>query len=227
MQAYCVSKRPPRALFIVVAIALGMVAVSPVVRSNLGGGLARAGTYLRLLGYRPSNSGATLAALSAADASQGRAVLSASSAPGPTPAPPAAEVAATGPADAPANSTVAPASESDRNPDPVGTDMPALREVTATRDDLTNDSLDSFGLGVLPRDADQVRGAPDLQGFIAPKMDEDGCTWTKEYTARDDNHDGHPEYVHVRELGTCPVDANHNGVPEAGMTIARAFQVWD
>src|SRR5438132_10986129 len=146
MQAYCVSKRPPRALFIMVAIALGMVAVSTVVLSNLGGGLARDGTYLRLLGYRPSNSGATLVALSPDDASQGRVVLSASSAPGPTPAPPAAEVASTGPSDAPANSSVAPASESERNPDPVGTDVPALRELNGTRDDLANASLDSFGL---------------------------------------------------------------------------------
>src|SRR2546427_10508314 len=95
MQAYCVSKRPPRALFIMVAIALGMVAVSTVVLSNLGGGLARDGTYLRLLGDRPSNSGATLAALSADDASQGRVVRSASPAPGPTPAPPAAQGAST------------------------------------------------------------------------------------------------------------------------------------
>src|SRR5947199_5991133 len=28
-------------------------------------------------------------------------------------------------------------------------------------------------------------------------------------------------------LGTCVVDANKNGIPEAGMTIARDFQVWD
>src|SRR3989442_12970569 len=103
MQAYCVSKRPPRALFVVVAIALGMVAVSTVVLSNLSGGLMREGTYLRLLGYRPSNSGATLVALSADDASQGRAVLSPSSAPGPTPAPPAPQRASTGPSDAPPN----------------------------------------------------------------------------------------------------------------------------
>src|SRR2546428_11459309 len=101
-----------------------MVAVSTVVLSNLGGGLARDGTYLRLLRYRPSNSGATLVALSADDASQGRAVLSASSAPAPTPAPPPAEVAAPGAPDAPARSSVAPPRESDRNPHPVGTADP-------------------------------------------------------------------------------------------------------
>src|SRR5207245_7010314 len=112
-------------------------------------------------------SGATRAARGAHDARQGRGVLSASSAPGPTPPPPAAEVASTGPSDAPANSSVAPASESDRNPDPVGTDVPALRELNGTRDDLANASLDSFGLGVLPRDADQVRGAPDIMHFVA------------------------------------------------------------
>jgi len=50
MQAYCVSKRPPRALYLGLAIALGMVAVSTVVLSQMGGGLLRDGTYLRLLG---------------------------------------------------------------------------------------------------------------------------------------------------------------------------------
>jgi hypothetical protein len=76
MQAYCVSKRPPRALYLAVAIALGMVAVSAAVLPSFAGGLSRDGTYLRLLGYKPSNSGATLTALGADDASQGRAVLS-------------------------------------------------------------------------------------------------------------------------------------------------------
>src|SRR3989441_12500194 len=63
--------------------------------------------------------------------------------------------------------------------------------------------------------------------FIAPQDNESGCTWRNEYTATDANHDGHPEYVHGRMLGTCVVDADHNGVPEAGLTIARDFQVWD
>src|SRR5213593_3362349 len=83
MQAYCVSKRPPRALFLALAIALGVVAVSAAVLPMVGGGLMRDGTYLRLLGYTPSNRGATLTAQSATDASQSQAVLSASSAPGP------------------------------------------------------------------------------------------------------------------------------------------------
>src|SRR2546427_6495200 len=132
MQAYCVSKRPPRALFLALAIALGVVAVSAAVLPMVGGGLTRDGTYLRLLGYTPSNRGATLTAQSAADASQSHAVLSASSAPGPTPAPPAAQVASSSPSDAPAGSPSAPASESDRQPDPVGTDVPAIREVNET-----------------------------------------------------------------------------------------------
>src|ERR671936_84927 len=58
MQAYMVSKRPPRALFLGLAIALGMVAMSTVVLTQ-GGGLLRDGTYLRLLGYAPSNRGAS------------------------------------------------------------------------------------------------------------------------------------------------------------------------
>src|SRR5439155_1531604 len=73
----------------------------------------------------------------------------------------------------------------------------------------------------------QVRGAPDLMHLVAPQDNESGCTWKNEFTATDANHDGHPEYVHGRMLGTCIVDANHNGVPEAGVTIARDFQVWD
>src|SRR5207253_5957674 len=157
MEAYCVSKRPPRALFLALAIALGVVAVSAAVLPMVGGGLMRDETYLRLLGYTPSNRGATFNAQSAADAHQSNAVLSASSAPGPTPAPPAAQVASSSPSDAPAGSPSAPASESDPQPDPVGTDVPAIREVNETRDDLANDSLDSFGLGVVPLDA-HLRG---------------------------------------------------------------------
>src|SRR5213593_984877 len=183
MQAYCVSKRPPRALFLALAIALGVVAVSAAVLPMVGGGLMRDGTYLRLLGYTPSNRGSTLTAQSATDASQSQAVLSASSAPGPTPAPPAAQVASSSPSDAPAGSQSAPASDSDRQADPVGTDVPALREVNETRDDLSNDSLDSFGFGVLPKDADRVRGAPDLMHFIGPQDNESGCSWRNEFTA--------------------------------------------
>src|SRR5205809_2921030 len=213
MEAYCVSKRPPRALFLALAIALGVVAVSAAVLPMVGGGLMRDETYLRLLGYTPSNRGATLTVQGAADAHQSNAVLSASSAPGPTPAPPAAQVASSSPSDAPAGAQSAPASDSDRQPDPVGTDVPALRELNETRDDLSNDSLDSFGFGVLPRDADQVRGAPDLMHFVAPQDNESGCTWKNEFTATDANHDGHPEYVHGRMLGTCIVDANQMACP--------------
>src|SRR2546423_11463116 len=67
MQAYCVSKRPPSALYLGLAIALGMVAVSTVVLSQMDGRLLRDGTYLRLLGYSPSNRGASLTALGAAE----------------------------------------------------------------------------------------------------------------------------------------------------------------
>src|SRR5213595_3947474 len=107
MEAYCVSKRPPRALYLGLAIVLGMVAVSTVVLTQMGGGLLRDGTYLRLLGYTPSNRGAALTALSAQDATASRGVLSASSAPGPIPAPPQADVARS-PSDAPSNSTERP-----------------------------------------------------------------------------------------------------------------------
>src|SRR5213076_1401327 len=75
-----------------------------------------------------------------------------------------------------------------------------------TARDLANGSLHSFGLGVLPHDADQVRGAPDLMHFVMPSNDDGNCTWRNEYTA---------------------TDANHDGIPEAGMTIARDFQLWD
>src|SRR5256712_11909985 len=109
MQAYCVSKRPPRALFLAVAIALGVVAVSAAVLPMVGGGLMRDGTHLRLLGYTPSNRGATLTAQSPADASQPHAVLPASRAPGPTPAPPAAQDASSSPSHPPARPPSAPA----------------------------------------------------------------------------------------------------------------------
>src|SRR5437879_11580335 len=97
MQAYCVSKRPPRALFLALAMALGVVAVSAAVLPMVGGGLMRDGTYLRLLGYTPSNRGATFTAQSATDASHSQAVLPAPSAPRPPPAPPLAPVASSSP----------------------------------------------------------------------------------------------------------------------------------
>src|SRR2546430_6203869 len=184
MEAYCVSNRPPRALYLGLAIVLGMVAVSTVVLTQVGGGLLRDGTYLRLLGYTPSNRGAALTALSAQDATASRGVLTASSAPGPTPAPPQADVARS-PSDAPSNSTPAPAPSSDRNPDPVRADVPALRELNETRGDLANDSLDSFGISVLPHNADQVSGAPDVAHFAMPSGDDANCTWKQEFTAPD------------------------------------------
>src|SRR5947199_10878159 len=116
MQAYCVSKRPPRALYLGLAIALGMVAVSTVVLSQMGGGLLRDGTYLRLLGYSPSNRGAPMTALRAVDASASRGVLSAPNAPGPTPAPPRADLAQRTPA-APATEPPTPPPRPDREPD--------------------------------------------------------------------------------------------------------------
>src|SRR2546428_14074749 len=157
--------------------------------------------------------GAFCPAKRATDGSHSRAALPASSAPAPPPPPPLAQVASSSPSEAPAGSQSAPASDSDRQPDPVGTDVPALREVNQTRDDLANDSLDAFGFGGLPKDADHVLGAPDLMHFIAPPDNESGCTWKNEFTATDANHDGNPEYAHVRMLGTCVLDANHNGVP--------------
>ena len=74
MQAYCVSKRPPKALFLGLALVLGIVAVSTVVLTQMGGGLTRDGTYLRLLGYTLGNRGALLTAQGAADSSASRGV---------------------------------------------------------------------------------------------------------------------------------------------------------
>src|SRR5438876_10080446 len=123
MEAYCVSKRPPRALFLALAIALGVVAVSAAVLPMVGGGLMRDGTYLRLLGYTPSNRGATLTVQRAADGHQSNAVWSASSAPGPTQAAAATPVASSCPADAPSGSKSTYSRISSRQPEPVGTDV--------------------------------------------------------------------------------------------------------
>src|SRR5207253_2437898 len=226
MQAYCVSKRPPRALYLGLAIALGMVAISTVVLSQMGGGLLRDGTSLHLLVYSPLNRGASLTALGAADASASRGVLSASSAPSPTPAPPRADVARS-PSDAPANATPTPAPSSDRNPDPVHADVPALREVNETARDLGNASLDSFGLGVLPHDADQVRGAPDLMHFVMPSNDDGNCTWKNEYTATDANEDHVHEYT-AQGLWTLNIqDANGDKKPESIMVTFAGEQRFD
>ena len=227
MQAYRVSKRPPRALFLGLAIALGVVAVSAAVLPSLGnGGLLRDGTYLRLLGYAPSDGGAGLTASSAEDAREGRVILSAAPSPAPTPAPPETEVSGAEPTDPPADATSAEASESEQQTDPVGTDVPALREVNETFEDL-DAGLEAIGLGVLPTDAGDVRGAPDATGFIDPRIEDDRCTWTREFEGRDDNRDGNPEWVRMRMLGVCTIDEDADDLPEARLTVARDVQVWD
>src|SRR5437660_11308680 len=85
MEAYCVSKRPPRALYLGLAIVLAMAAVSTVVLTQVGGGLLRDGTYLRPPGYTPSNRGAASSPSSAHDATASPGVLTASTGPGRTP----------------------------------------------------------------------------------------------------------------------------------------------
>src|SRR5947208_14545289 len=62
-QTYCVSKRPPRAPYLGLAIAPGMLAVSTVVLRQMGGGLLRDGTYPGILGYSPATRAASLTAL--------------------------------------------------------------------------------------------------------------------------------------------------------------------
>jgi hypothetical protein len=228
MQPYLVSKRPPRPLLLALAVTLGLVAVSAALLPSLThGGLARDGTYLRLLGYEPVSTGSTLQAQGVNDAQQGHGMLASARAPAATPAPPEVTAKTAPPTDAPADRPRTPASAADQNPDPVGPPGPALQELNETRDNLTVDALEAFGLGTLPHDAGNVSGAPDLAHFVVPDLSDVNCTFTKEITSTDANHDGHPEYVHIRELGTCVVEKDDSGRALAGAEVARDIQAWD
>ena len=59
--------------------------------------------------------------------------------------------------------------------------------------------------------------------FVMPSNDDGNCTWKNEYTATDANHDGNPEYVHARMLGTCLIDANKNGIIEPAEVASLLF----
>lgn len=226
MQAFRVSRSPPRALYLVIALALGAVAVSAAfLPSVLQGGLDRNPTFLRLLGFQPASIGGALSAQSVEDAQTGQVMLTAAAVPEATPVPPTVTAQVAAPTSAPANASTAATSEADKNPDPVGTSSPALREINETAGNVTTNPIDSFGLGVLPADAGNVTGAPDLARFIDPTVNESACTWTKEITSSDANHDGHPESAEIKMLGTCTV--TRDGVVVAGATVARDVRVWD
>lgn len=226
MQAFRVSRRPPRALYLVIAIALGAVAVSAALLPSLfQGGLGHNPTFLRLLGFAPASTGATLSAQSVGDARTGVVMLASAAAPGATPPPPAMTAKVAAPTAAPSNATAAPTTSADANPDPVGANSPALREINETSGNATADPIGAFGLGVVPRDAERVTGAPALGKFLDPTVNESACTWTKEVTSTDANHDGHPEFVEIKMLGTCTV--KENGTVVATATVARDIQAWD
>ena len=226
MQAFRVSKSPPRALYLVIALALGAVAVGAAfLPSALQGGLDRNPTFLRLLGFQPASTGTALSAQGVEDAQTGQVMLTAAAVPGTTPVPPTLTTQVAAPSSAPANASTAATSETDKNPNPVGTSSPALQEINETAGNVTTNPIDSFGLGVLPADAGNVTGAPDLARFIDPAVNESACTWTKEVTSSDANQDGHPESAEIKMLGSCTV--SRDGVTVAGATVARDVRVWD
>jgi len=210
----------------VIALAVGAVAVTAAfLPSVFQGGLGHNPTFLRLLGFEPTATGETLSARGAGDAATGRIMLAAASPPGATPQVPTVSAQVAPPTDASAGATAVPTTEADRNPDPVGVSSPALQEVNETRDNLTANPLDSFGLGVLPKDAGNVTGAPDLTHFVDPTVNESSCSWTQEITSKDANHDGNPEYVEIKMLGTCTI--LRDGVVVAQATVARHVEAWD
>ena len=227
MQATVVSKRPPRVLFVALAVILGIVALGAVLSSPLlKGGLAGNPAYQRLLGYAPAVGGTTLAAQGSGDAQVGRVMIDSAGTPAATPAPPAVADQVPSPGAVPTYVTAAPANESEANPNPTGDVGPAMQELNDTQDNLTANPLDSFGLGVLPKNATDLPGAQEIGRFIDPTVRETDCSWTQEVTATDANHDGHPEYVHVKQLGTCTVKDDAN-VTIGTITVARDVQAWD
>ncbi len=226
MQAFRVSRQPPRVLYLAIALAVGAVAVTAAfLPSVFPGGLGHNPTFLRLLGFQPASTGDSLRAQSTGDARTGQTMLASAAPPRSTPAPPRVTATAAPPAAAPAGTATVPATPADRYPDPVGTSSPALLELNETRDNLTANPVDSLGFGVVPKDAGNVTGAPDLAHFVDPTVNETNCTWTQEITSKDANHDGHPEFVEIKALGTCAV--TQDGVVVARATVARDIQAWD
>jgi len=228
MQAYCVSKRPRRGLILGIAIALGVLGLTAALLPAFqGGGLVANATYLRLLGYMPAAAGGDLTTASTAESQEGRVLASSVRTPAATPVPPAVDVRESDGATPSDGATLAPASEDERHGKLLAMDLDAVREVNETHDAFDED-FSTFGFGVLPENAADVRGAEAIEAFAVPEDDRDGrCTWTREFEARDDDHDGNPEWAKGRMLGTCLVDEDHDGAPEAAATIAREFQVWD
>lgn len=226
MQAFRVSRRPPRVLYLVIAIAVGAVALgAALLPSVLNGGLGRNPTFLRLLGFQPASTGTALSAQGVGDAQTGQLMLAAAAVPAATPTPPAVTEQVAPPTEPPSNTATSPATTADANPSVVDTWSPAVQEINETAGNVSANPLDSFGLGVLPRDAGNVSGAPDVGAFLNPTVNESACTWTKEVTSIDANHDGRPEFVEVKMLGSCTV--TREGVVVAGATVARDIQAWD
>ncbi len=226
MQAFRVSRRPPTTLYFAIALAVGAAALGAAfLPSAFQGGLGHNATFLRLLGFDPASTGTTLTAQSVGDTRTGQVMLATAAVPAATPTPPSVTSQAALPTAPPPNATLVPATAADRNPDPLGTSSPALREINETAGNVTTDPLASFGLGVLPKDAGNVSGAPEVGRFLVPTVNESACTWTKEVTSTDADHDGHPEFVEVKMLGTCTVI--RDGVLVAAATVARDAKAWD
>ena len=205
-----------------IAATLGLVSVGAIFGpSILKGDLANNATYVRLLGFTPTPGGSALGAQSVQDSHMGRVMIESTSPPGATPAPPHVTTSST-PGSTTQGAQVTPASSPSSSQGSTPLDNPASRELNGTVGNLTSDPIGRFGLGVVPADETNVTGATDVAHFIDPQLNDSACTWTKEVTAVDANHDGHPEYVHVKMLGTCSFD---NGTVTA--TVARDIQAWD
>jgi len=186
MQVYCVSRSPRRPVLIAIALGVGILGLTAGLLPLMqGSGLASNATFVRLLGYAPGTPGAALTVMSAADAGEGRALVSASSVPGPTPAPPA--VATRTSEGASPTGVEGTATAADRDGFLLDLETPAVLEANETADDLG--SLGAFGLGVLPEDAGDVRGAPTIEAFVTPDLEEDDrCDWTREFHATDEDY---------------------------------------
>ena len=145
--------------------------------------------------------------------------------PGPPPPPPAVPAQAPPPTTAPENASTTSTTAPDGNPDLLGATSPALQEINDAEANATSNPPAGFGFGVVPRDAANVTGAPDPGKFLDPTLNESACSWTREVRSTDANHDGRPEFVEVKMLGTCTVTAN--GTVVAGATVARDVRAWD
>src|SRR2546425_12402078 len=229
--------RPRRAIAACIALGLALAAVLVVLSPSLRGpqGLAGNSDYRAILGFEPApgvglrglekdahsadagTRGATAATVKPADPASHTVSVAGSPMAGGTPAP-------TGASDGTAKDTSG-GIQSDANTSTYA----AAKAANDLKPSLPADKGDPVATvtGWFTEPA-KDRGIPAASLTTLKPADDKLCEWKYEIVdAKDANHDGHPEYVHVRGLCIYEKDANGDGRPELSLKMARDFEAWD